>query len=114
MKESTVTVSHTPVPWNTTMYGSVVAEGMTGRDCIEVEGFAFSGSELAIANHKFIIRAVNSHADLLAACKRSLELRRLTGDGVPITVQSVVNIQALSAEYWAMVEAAVAKTEGTV
>jgi hypothetical protein len=60
---------HMPTPWHVGPYYTTDVESSRGRVC---ECSPLS-APTAIANAAFIVRACNSHADLLAAAKRSLD-----------------------------------------
>lgn len=76
---------HTPVPWRLPrkaeefVAACVVREdGFLVADC-NVIGAPGPSDEECMANARFIILAVNSHADLLAACKAALRFIGGTG-----------------------------------
>lgn len=47
-----------------------------------------TGWDSDAANAEFIVRACNSHEDLLAACRAALEWRALDGDGISEPIRS--------------------------
>lgn len=75
---------HTEIPWRVAR-GSVVADDDTGWD--DAENCEFYGGHLVCesvrwpANAEFIVRACNSHEDLLEACKAFVDYYEQAGIG---------------------------------
>lgn len=67
---------HTPTPWNTTEPQPGVKIAIMAQDGQHVADVIDQGLGVDTANMKanadFIVRAVNSHEDLLAACKQAM------------------------------------------
>lgn len=65
--------SHSPTPWSIGgVYGTYVVDADRKIIC-----------EISIADTKFIVRAVNSHEALVAACEEALDFCNDIGDGAP-------------------------------
>lgn len=65
-------MKHTPTPWAQDKYGSV----QVNRETVVVDGFALScgpSNPVAVANKEFIVRACNSHHQLVAMVEEMLE-----------------------------------------
>lgn len=70
----------TPTPWHVEYDGPSLPIITTDREII-----AHAKGDNAEANARFIVRAVNSHAQLLAACEAALAL--CEGNGYSVKVQ---------------------------
>jgi hypothetical protein len=90
-----MSTTHTPIPWYAT--GKHVQSAAINEDnyVCEAEG---NSEEQANANAELIVRAVNSHADLLAALKELLADKYLA--------------DPINADRMAKTRAAIAKAEG--
>ena len=66
-------MEHTPKPWVCTLNGQVSRETADGlmpvADTYVCTNTYKPSGELVAANAEFIVRAVNSHSDLLEACQ---------------------------------------------
>lgn len=62
--------AHTPTPWRVNL-DSVISE--SGLHICAVDGYGMTGEQNA-ANRAFIVTACNSHATLVSALKRVVEL----------------------------------------
>ncbi len=75
---------HTPLPWKTFIRGRVIEVKPKPFGLPIVGWTGFDESDVPIETHKanarLIVRAVNAHNDLLAACK---EARQWLGDAPP-------------------------------
>jgi hypothetical protein len=96
---------HSPLPWSINSYGDVRdADGFS----LPVNGFTLPGGSSkpdhrCLGNTALIVQAVNSHADLLNACKVALwTLEGVPGGGRVISISDC--IEAL--------QNAIAKAEG--
>jgi hypothetical protein len=89
MKTQT-TPQHTPTPWKIAKYGHVITEGMTGLDSVCTSGLGMSHSEEAKANTVFIVKAVNSHEELLEACKQARKFVSEHKDGDTRYLDSII------------------------
>ena len=87
--------THTPTPWVAFIGGSTIAvHDEHGRPVVQWNGFDSSDFKLRTqaANARLIVRAVNAHDDLVAACKRALDVLSATtaaddaGDDEPVDV----------------------------
>lgn len=90
---------HTPIPWHHDP--EVPRYVYANRDkgpCIAAMQYVNDSEEEAQANAAFIVTAVNSHEELLRACKAALDM--LTND------------RAIGVPLQAWLEAAIAKAEG--
>ena len=76
---------HTPVPWRWGNCGAIVTDkpdeqvrfiGDWADDNVEIYGGHVICESATEANGRFIIRACNAHADLLAACEAALRQLR--------------------------------------
>jgi len=70
----TDTSAHTPGPWVIDKYGSVTH----GRECVSANGFSMvmspgDGQNEAKANAAFIVRACNSHYQLVESLREAIE-----------------------------------------
>lgn len=107
-----MSAQHTPVPWHVGPHYKYDIESREGRIC-ECNGM---GSSRAVANAAFIVRACNSHDDLLKACVDVLAqfaagyfVRNTDSDGCSDwAIKAMEPPRALAA-----MKAAVAKAEGS-
>ena len=65
-------MAHTPTPWLIDKFGNVKMIG--GRKNILVQGFGLNSEKESVSNSTFIVRACNSHDELLEACKWALDI----------------------------------------
>ena len=80
----TDTPAHTPLPWVIDKYGSVTH----GRECVSANGFSMVMSpgdvqNEAKANAAFIVRACNSHYQLVEAAKAIMPTNLNLADWLP-------------------------------
>ncbi len=90
--------SHTPTPWSIGQFDQVSIDGKGTADSICVKGFSLSHSPEAKANAAFIVRAVNSHEELVQALVTVVHM--LKQESVPSVHQT---------DQW---ESLIAKAEG--
>jgi hypothetical protein len=117
---------HTPTPWNTspgilgTIYALCVpiAHTCSGEGYDWVPGTRFLTSDIADANAKFIVRACNSHYELLAALKSltatveqlaAVKREGITGEAYEVMTATIGD--DITEEFVAA-ERAIAKAEG--
>ncbi len=94
---------HTPVPWHLGTDGNVYS-GTTGGRLIATVDHNANGDDVPSSkpdNADLIVRAVNSHADLLAACEAVLEYTKQYAHG-----------RLRGSDLRSLVEAAIAKGRG--
>jgi len=93
VSDMTNAVSHTPTPWKVTTTNEVWMSSVCGSDGDEIaQCFKFKNE--SEANAAFIVRAVNSHEELLEAAK------------------SLIKYGVVGDEYKEQVRQAIAKAEG--
>jgi len=99
---------HTPTPWEARKY---TAEGDYAIARVGYMPIAAMGpeedrdAEQVEADAEFIVRAVNSHDDLLEACKEVLRIR-------DCKLSAANGGWSDAADIWAKVDAAIAKAQG--
>jgi hypothetical protein len=91
-----VKTKHTPGPWRYDPYEGSYQSAIIG-ECYQIATVSYDDWDHS--NAAFIVRAVNAHDDLLAACKAALSLTENRG-----------NLQFM--ECTATLRAAIAKAEG--
>ncbi len=90
--------NHSPLPWHAPSAGVYTQDGMLVTSCgthtiVEAWRAKLLGSkaiaEIAEANARHIVRCVNSHADLLAACEAAVDGIAAMRDGLPATLSQI-------------------------
>lgn len=82
----TATVTHTPIPWRIGDAGLTVFGPPNGGTPKMIASRSYNGTKSAPedkANLQLIVRAVNSHAELLEACRKLAKLGDWTGATPP-------------------------------
>lgn len=116
---------HTPLPWIAQYYTPECGEdrsprldrivGPDGKTLCVAKMMISMGSTESVANTELIIRAVNSHAGLLAAARRMLDMLTCEGDPNSLIIPSEIEKDDQVNEFiqaFADLELAVAKADG--
>ena len=103
---------HTSLPWKAhdDRVRAYISQANGIRMVCTMNNFSVTQSHEAIDNARLIVTAVNSHADLLAACKDALDLLRSIRDAHGDLWDQIVDPSA--AIVWDELKAAIAKAEG--
>jgi hypothetical protein len=113
--ETTTNATHTPGPWISQSAPTISGHSRLIRSESTGDVLAFVGTfgdGVAIQNAEYIVRAVNSHADLLAACRAARKAILLAERFIPPDGSDERDAKDACTDAIAALRAAIRKAEG--